>query len=339
MQRPEEQFIRFSIIVPVYKVEAYLAECVKSVAEQPGAPDWECLLVDDGSPDACPAMCDALAAELPGVVALHRENGGLAAARNTGLKAARGEWVLFLDSDDRMAPGLLQALRTLLEQAPGFDWYVGRHLEWQPDGTLRPHDGLTLTPGPCVCDDYAQRVQALYAAGHWSVWKYCIRRSFLRRCKVAFWPEVRWAEDWPFDLLLLTCCERLYFTDLVFTHYRVGRPGSLLSDAQNLPRRFAALVAAQRRFAHLVATGALTPAQYRVIQNCAADVFWPQARTAAVPDAALRHACLPALAQLRPLYPYGTEVNTRRDWKLFATLMRLFGPKFALWAAALGKRR
>ena len=81
----------FSIIIPVYNVQNYLAACIKSVAEQEGPRDWECLLVDDGSTDLCPQMCDAFAREIPGVRVIHRQNGGLAAARNTGLKAAAGE--------------------------------------------------------------------------------------------------------------------------------------------------------------------------------------------------------------------------------------------------------
>ena len=80
---------RFSIIVPVYNVQNYLAACVKSVAEQAGERDWECILVDDGSTDLSGQLCDALAAEIPGLRVIHRENGGLAAARNTGLQARR----------------------------------------------------------------------------------------------------------------------------------------------------------------------------------------------------------------------------------------------------------
>ena len=86
---------RFSIIVPVYNVQNYLAACVKSVAEQAGERDWECILVDDGSTDLSGQLCDALAAEIPGLRVIHRENGGLAAARNTGLQAAQGDWLLF----------------------------------------------------------------------------------------------------------------------------------------------------------------------------------------------------------------------------------------------------
>ena len=84
-----EQTPTFSVIVPAYNVKAYLAECVASVAAQ-GGTDWECLVVDDGSTDGTDTLADELAAQNPGVRALHRENGGLSAARNTGLVAAKG---------------------------------------------------------------------------------------------------------------------------------------------------------------------------------------------------------------------------------------------------------
>lgn len=271
---------------------------------------------------------------LPGLQVIHRENGGLAAARNTGLKAATGDWLLFLDSDDAMAPGLLAQLRGALAAHPDCDWFIGRHLEWQPDGTLTPHDGLHLVPGPFASSDYAARLKALYTAGHWSVWKYCIRRSFLEQARVRFLPDCVWAEDWPFDLELLLHCDRLYFLDTVFTHYRVGRQGSLLTDAKNLPKRFRGLAVAQRRLARLSANGTADAAAYAAMQDAAADVFWPQARTAAVRDAAIRKACLPYIEQLRPLYPHGTEVRTRRDWRLFQWMMQTLGPKFTLWAAS-----
>lgn len=200
--------------------------------------------------------------------------------------------------------------------------------------SLTEHAGLHLVPGLFDSSDYAARLKALYGAGHWSVWKYCIRRSFLAESGVRFLPDCVWAEDWPFDLELLTKCERLYFLDVVFTHYRVGRQGSLLTDAKNLPKRFKGLAAAQRRLAKLSASGAVDAATYAVMEDAAADVFWPQARTAAVKDAAIRKACLPYIQQLRPLYACGTEVKTRRDWRVFQKLMQTFGPRFTLWAAS-----
>ena len=98
-----------SIIVPIYGVEAYLCRCLDSLTAQT-LPDWEAILIDDGSPDASGAICDRYAARDPRFRVIHRENGGLSAARNTGLAAARGEWLLFLDSDDWIHPRALELL-------------------------------------------------------------------------------------------------------------------------------------------------------------------------------------------------------------------------------------
>lgn len=89
----------FSIIVPVYKTEKYLEQCVRSVLNQTFT-DYELILVDDGSPDKCPQICDEYAEQYTFVHVIHKENGGLSDARNTGLDNANGEFVMFLDSDD-----------------------------------------------------------------------------------------------------------------------------------------------------------------------------------------------------------------------------------------------
>ena len=96
-----------SVIIPVYKVERYLDACVASVAGQTFA-DLEILLVDDGSPDACPALCDAWAQRDPRIRVIHRQNGGLSAARNTGIEAAAGRFLAFVDADDLLEPDALR---------------------------------------------------------------------------------------------------------------------------------------------------------------------------------------------------------------------------------------
>ena len=88
-----------------------------------------------------------------------------------------GYCLMFLYIDDAMAPGLLAQLRGALAAHPDCDWFIGKHLEWQPDGTLTPHDGLHLVPGPFASSDYAARLKALYTAGHWSVWKLSLIHS------------------------------------------------------------------------------------------------------------------------------------------------------------------
>ena len=104
-----------SIIVPVYKVEKYLDRCVKSILDQTYT-DFELILVDDGSPDNCPAMCDAWAEKDNRIRVVHKENGGLSSARNAGLDIMKGEYVTFVDSDDAIRSDSLYALKYAIDQ-------------------------------------------------------------------------------------------------------------------------------------------------------------------------------------------------------------------------------
>lgn len=100
-----------SLIIPMYKTAVYLPDCLDSVLAQTYR-NLEILLVDDASPDGCAAIAGAYAAKDPRFVYIHRENGGLSAARNTGLDAAKGDWIAFLDSDDLLPPRALEMLLT-----------------------------------------------------------------------------------------------------------------------------------------------------------------------------------------------------------------------------------
>lgn len=98
-----------SVIVPVYSVEAYLDRCVQSIVTQ-SYDNLEIILVDDGSPDNCGAMCDAWAVKDPRVQVIHKENGGLSDARNAGIRVCTGEYVVFADSDDYLSPEMIERL-------------------------------------------------------------------------------------------------------------------------------------------------------------------------------------------------------------------------------------
>lgn len=98
-----------SIIVPVYKAEKYIHRCVDSILAQ-SYTDFELLLVDDGSPDNCGAICDEYATQDSRVRVLHKENGGVSSARNLGLDNAKGEWITFVDSDDWVESEFLDKL-------------------------------------------------------------------------------------------------------------------------------------------------------------------------------------------------------------------------------------
>lgn len=104
-----------SVIVPVYKVEKYIDKCVNSILNQTYK-NFELILIDDGSPDKCPLICDNYAKDDERVKVLHKKNGGLSDARNFGLDYACGEYVTFIDSDDIVAPEYLETLIYLLEK-------------------------------------------------------------------------------------------------------------------------------------------------------------------------------------------------------------------------------
>lgn len=104
-----------SVIVPVYCVERYLERCVDSILRQ-SFTDFELILVDDGSPDGCPALCDHLAQKDGRIIVIHQANQGLSGARNTGIRRAKGEYLTFVDSDDWIGSTMLETLLSLLRQ-------------------------------------------------------------------------------------------------------------------------------------------------------------------------------------------------------------------------------
>ena len=106
-----------SVIVPVYKVEKYIRRCVDSILAQTYA-DFELLLIDDGSPDGCPQICDEYARLDPRVRVIHKPNGGLISARNEGIRAARGDYICYVDGDDWAKENMLQFVHEKVTQSP-----------------------------------------------------------------------------------------------------------------------------------------------------------------------------------------------------------------------------
>jgi glycosyltransferase involved in cell wall biosynthesis len=109
-----------SVIIPVYRVEHYLHECVDSVLSQTYT-NLEVILVDDGSPDNCPALCDEYAGQDNRIRVIHQSNQGLSAARNAGLDIATGQFIAFVDSDDLVSPDYFEAALSLFDSCPDLD--------------------------------------------------------------------------------------------------------------------------------------------------------------------------------------------------------------------------
>ena len=121
--------VKFSFIVPVYGVEAYLEKCVDSMLAQTYN-DFEILLIDDESPDRCGEICDSYAARYPNKVrSFHQKNGGSGTARNYGISLSRGEYLIFVDSDDYIAPNLLADLHSAMEKQEAELYVFGAVIE------------------------------------------------------------------------------------------------------------------------------------------------------------------------------------------------------------------
>ncbi len=138
-----------SIIVPVYKVEKYLKRCVDSILTQTYQ-NMEIILVDDGSPDNCGAICDRYKKTDNRVVVIHKRNGGLSDARNTAIPLAKGEYISFIDSDDWISSYYVEHLYEAVAKCDadiGISWFEnvfeGKALQSKPEKTLSNYECLT----------------------------------------------------------------------------------------------------------------------------------------------------------------------------------------------------
>ena len=216
-----------TVIVPVYNVEAYLEKCVDSILAQT-EPDFELLLVDDGSTDNSGALCDKLAQKDSRIQVIHQKNQGLGGARNTGIKAASGDWVLLVDSDDWIEPELLEkTLETGLREEADLVMFGFRSVDEQGN-TLQtvvedvPTDqGLTLKDHPDL----------LLTAP--SAWRRLYRRELLVRTGILYPPRV-WYEDIRTTPKLLAAADRVVFLSYVGYDY-LSRTGSITKN-QNADR-------------------------------------------------------------------------------------------------------
>ena len=120
-----------SIIVPVYKSEKYLDNCIRSIIDQ-NYKDWELILVDDGSPDKCPQICDKYSKNDDRIKVLHIENGGQSKARNMGIDEAKGTFITFVDSDDDIEPDTYKENISLLTKHPEIDFlqFPQNRIDW-----------------------------------------------------------------------------------------------------------------------------------------------------------------------------------------------------------------
>lgn len=219
--------MKVSFIIPIYKVEAYLNQCVDSILAQTYR-DIEVIMVDDGSPDRCPEMCDTYAGQDSRVRVVHKVNGGLSDARNTGLKAATSDYVIFVDGDDFWTDeGQLAKLMNLVEENPTCDFIGFNCSYYYPDSnTYKPWPAYSeAISKPASGNDI---LQTLVKSGTvpMSACMKIIKRTFLLDNALFFEVGIL-AEDIPWFVNVLEKCSKCMFINQYIYAYRQNVEGSI----------------------------------------------------------------------------------------------------------------
>ena len=198
---------KISIIVPVYNVEKYIRRCLDSIAAQTFT-DWECICVDDGTPDASGKICDEYAQKDGRFVVIHKENGGVSSARNVGWDVAKGEYVTFCDSDDWVEKEMLEVFYN----------------------TALKNDAEVVISGFRTTDEHGNYQEFLPSAG-WltmprdfqscfnSPWGKLYKKTILSKNKIYFPKGITMAEDLYFNFNIFFVSKKLFIVNKPFYNY------------------------------------------------------------------------------------------------------------------------
>lgn len=199
-----------SIIVPVYNVEQYLRESVESIICQINE-DWELILVDDGSPDRCPQICDKYAENDSRIKVIHQKNQGVAVARNTGLDVAQGEWIWFVDSDDWIAEDSIEVLEKSLS-INSYDLVMFEYVRWTDGKSVK---NSTLIDNAKCYNDFLCRNICFHNQ------RMLFRNDIIRQNKLRFTEGIRLAEDLEFQYKYEMLCQHPIAISDALYHYRI----------------------------------------------------------------------------------------------------------------------
>lgn len=222
--------MKVSFVIPVYKVEQYLDRCVKSIVGQTYR-NIEVILVDDGSPDSCPSLCDKYALEDSRIKAVHKENGGLSDARNYGTKYATGDYLIYVDSDDFwMHNDDLEKLVQIAIENPSVDFINFNCCYYYSDRDS--YSPWTLYDEQLSKPKEKNEAVKLLTSTSSMVMSACMKmmkRKFVIDHKLTF-IKGQLSEDIPWFINLLDYCKKCMFVNLKVYAYRQGVSGSITNN-------------------------------------------------------------------------------------------------------------
>lgn len=216
----------FSIILPIYNVEKYLEECVNSILEQTFN-DYEIILVDDGSKDGSPQLCDKLAGKNKCIRVIHKSNGGQSDARNVGTSIAKGEYIIYVDSDDFiLSETFLSQVAEKTKQKPDLIFY--KYQKYYNSSKRLEECGYSYKTAMKEVD-YASKLRALVQADafYGMAWIKAIKRSIIEKNNISFEVGLL-GEDMEWNYHVISHSKTIEFIDEAFLAYR-QRTGSTTS--------------------------------------------------------------------------------------------------------------
>ena len=208
-----------SIIVPIYKVEDYIRECIDSILAQT-YPDFELILVDDGSPDSCGRICDDYAKRDNRIKVVHKVNGGLTSARNAGLEVAKGEWIMHVDGDDWIEPDMIESLIEAA-QITGADMVFGDFMKYGPSAGYNKL--------PTWSSDKKKSMTNYIAYVMTTIWGSIAKRSLYADHSLKSPEDISYCEDFHLIVRLCHFAKKVVNVHRPFYHYRY-RPTSIMSN-------------------------------------------------------------------------------------------------------------
>lgn len=211
-----------SVIIPIYNVEKYLDRCLQSLINQTYK-DMEIILVDDGSTDGCPQICDGYAIKYENVIVIHKKNGGLSSARNAGLKVAKGEYIGFVDSDDWVSVDMYMYLFDLLQMKQADVAQINYILAYNENSkSLLDNEEIQTFKGKDILSYYM--LTTTTTTGSYSVCRCLFTKKVLRDL---YFREGKVNEDIDYKYIaLLRACTFTVSNQVKYFYYQAGNSTS-----------------------------------------------------------------------------------------------------------------
>ena len=211
---------KVSVIIPIYNVEEYLNQCIESVVNQ-NFKDIEILLIDDGSKDRCPQICDEWSRKDSRIKVIHKPNGGLSDARNAGLDIATGEYIYFLDGDDYVDSAIFSTLIPHMDA--GNDIVIFRYYWLYGNNSLKAchhlSDSFALNCEEDVLKFFVYEL--LWGKYGWEAWGRIYKKSIIDEFNIRFADNKKiYAEDLYFSLCYTACCKKIKSLPNILYYYR-----------------------------------------------------------------------------------------------------------------------